>query len=124
MRIEAALTVAALSLILAGCATNESTTPPPTTSTTFPPSTPGTEVSIEEMGRMAFLATLTSIDLEFMQEPERTLEQVDTVCADIEAGKPEQTIIDNARQRFSTDTLVLTEDQARRVVEAVRTNVC
>lgn len=43
---------------------------------------------------------------------------------DIEAGKPEQTIIDNARQRFSSDTLALTEDQARRVVEAARTNIC
>ena len=123
MRIGSTLLIGSIALTLAGCATEDPATSPPTTNTP-PPTTPSGEVPIEEMGRGAFLAALMSIDLEFMQEPERALEQVGTVCADIEAGKPEQTIIDDARQRFSSDTLALTEEQARRVVDAARANVC
>lgn len=130
MRTGPVLVAVSLALALTGCATDEPTTPPPPTSTTTPitPSpkapTPSAEVPIEQIGQAAFLAALTSIDLELIQEPERSLEQVRIVCADMEAGKPEQTIIDNARQGFSSDTLTLTEDQARRVVEAARTNIC
>ncbi|MGH3940481.1 MAG: DUF732 domain-containing protein [Pseudonocardiaceae bacterium] len=130
MRIKPVLVVTALALTLTGCATDDPATPSPTTSTvppttrTAPPPIPSTEIPIEQIGRVAFLGALMSIDVELMQEPERSLEAGQTVCADIDAGKPEQTIIDNARKEFSSDTLALTEDQARRIVEAARTNIC
>jgi hypothetical protein len=129
MRIGPVLVLASFALVLTGCATDDPTPPPSATST--PPSDISTGISAEDAealreqaARGAFLGALMYIDLEFADDPQRALDQVGTICADIEAGKPEQAVIDNARQRFSSATLALTQDQARRVVEAARTNVC
>lgn len=71
-----------------------------------------------------FLLGLRSIDSALSENPDRALGRAENVCADIAAGKGDEAVVENVRQRFTGGTVTVDQYQARQIVELARMTVC
>ena len=71
-----------------------------------------------------YLAALRGIDPGLTVNEGRAVSRGENTCLDIRQGKPEATVVDNARQRFDGGNAPVDEAKARRIVGAVRTYLC
>jgi hypothetical protein len=113
----------ASALALAGCGA----APEPPASAA--PSTFGMPATVD-MGevpadaRAAYLAGLTAIDPGLTGNEDRAIRRAENICADLKAGKDEQTVIGNTVQRLSGGNATINEEQAAQAVELARTHIC
>ncbi|MGH3692559.1 MAG: DUF732 domain-containing protein [Pseudonocardiaceae bacterium] len=71
-----------------------------------------------------YLAQLERIDLGLVVSTERAIRRAKNICLDIEQGKDEATVVNNAVQRLSGGNATIDKAQAAQVVELARTHIC
>lgn len=117
MRALGLIAAAAAVCALAGCGTTSEPAAAPA-----PVTVSETDLTDQEA---QFLADLEAVDPDLVTKEDRALRRAENVCLDIEQGKNDEMIVDNTRQRYSNGTTVnLDMDQARRIVDSARANVC
>lgn len=57
-------------------------------------------------------------------DEKQTVERASEVCLDISQGKDDTSLSSSAGERFSTETIMLTDEQATQIVRAVRDTFC
>jgi Protein of unknown function (DUF732) len=113
------LAACATPLVLIACAVPTSPAP-----ASDPALTPSVSAPTPPQSQTAFLVGLSQLDSHLVANPDRSLSRARNVCLDIQGGKPESTVVSNARDRFSDDVVALSPEQAAEVVRLARTNVC
>jgi Protein of unknown function (DUF732) len=101
------------------------TTPAPTTvptSAAAPPPAAPTPTGTPDVP--AYLAALRVIDPGLVTNEDRAVRRGRDVCLDISQGKPEETVINNARLRFDGGDAAVGPEKARMIVDAVRRHLC
>lgn len=71
-----------------------------------------------------FLGGLRAINPALGQNVDRDTARGKNVCLDIEQGKTDDQLANNAVQRFSGPSVQLTPDQGRQIVELARKTIC
>ncbi|MGD3113076.1 hypothetical protein ACO1BR_44180, partial [Streptomyces sp. YGL11-2] len=129
---RAAIAVVAAAISLSACnakTAGESGKPAPTTSASpatssqpdAPPS-PGTQQT------QALVSALKAIDPALGKNKAWAITGAKTICADVQAGQADADLQQGAKLRFQGSTPgtmpTVTDDQARRIVDAVKTSFC
>ena len=71
-----------------------------------------------------FMNELGAIDPGFLGDRDRMLNAGQATCQDIRAGKPQETLIQDATQRFKTGGVAITETKASLIVDAAHNHLC
>lgn len=71
-----------------------------------------------------YIAELEAIDPELVRNPETALNRGENICSDIEGGRTDQEIADNAKARFESSSVTVSPEQAAEIVDVVRRNLC
>ncbi|MEU5974268.1 DUF732 domain-containing protein [Streptomyces sp. NPDC047315] len=75
--------------------------------------------------RAALIQALAAVDAGLATKEERAVSRARSVCLDVKEGKDAATVQSNAKQRFEGGTVPsLNDDQAGRIVSAVKSSFC